>query len=110
MQTFPSAVRHICRLVRSGAIWLVLLQVAGTAACRVTVHEYTQLRAELTAVVLAASTPLVVVGQVVLTLRGPHELLHVAARHEHDGVVEQVVRGEPSSKGKTPHKHQHGTL
>ena len=68
-----------------------------------TVHEYTQLRAELTAVVLAASTPLVVVGQVVLTLRGPHELLHVAAHHEHDGVVEQVVRGEPSSKGKTPH-------
>ena len=80
----------------------MLLQVAGTTACRVTVHTYTQLRAELTAVVLAASTPLVVVGQVVLTLRGPHELLHVAARHEHDGVVEQVVRGEPSSKGKTP--------
>ena len=69
----------------------MLLQVAGTTACRVTVHTYTQLRAELTAVVLAASTPLVVVGQVVLTLRGPHELLHVAARHEHDGIVEQVV-------------------
>ena len=33
----------------------------------VTVHKYTQLRAELTAVVLADSTPLVVVGQVVLT-------------------------------------------
>ena len=46
----------------------MLLQVAGTAACRVTVHKYTQLRAELTAVVLAASTPLVVVGQVVLTI------------------------------------------
>ena len=76
-----------------------------------TVHFCTQLRAELTAVVLAAdSTPLVVVGQVVLTLRGPHELLHVAARHEHDGVVEQVVRGEPSSKGKTPRYIYLGTL
>ena len=88
----------------------MLLQVAGTTACRVTVHTYTQLRAELTAVVLAASTPLVVVGQVVLTLRGPHELLHVAARHEHDGVVEQVVRGEPSSKGETPRYIYLGTL
>ena len=83
----------------------MLLQVAGTTACRVTVHTYTQLRAELTAVVLAASTPLVVVGQVVLTLRGPHELLHVAARHEHDGVVEQVVKRRTFIQGENSSSH-----
>ena len=29
-----------------------------------------------------------------LTLRGPHEVLHVAVHHDHDGVVEQVVTEE----------------